>query len=70
MDEIQTRMEEVEAGDTFLLCTDGVHGIVADNDIREILTLNGVGDGVCDRLVETALQNGGRDDMTAIVVQV
>jgi serine/threonine protein phosphatase PrpC len=69
MDEIQTRTEELEAGDRFLLCTDGLHGVVANDDIRKILTLNGVEDGVCNRLVETALANGGRDDMTAIVVQ-
>jgi PPM family protein phosphatase len=70
MDEIQTRMEEVEAGDTFLLCTDGLYGVVADRDIREILTLSGVEDRACERLVETALENGGQDDMTAIVIQV
>ena len=70
MDDIQTRTEELEPDDTFLLCTDGLHALVADDDIKKMLTLNGVEGRACDRLVETALTKGGQDDMTAIVVKV
>ena len=70
LDEIQTRREGVEAGDTFLLCTDGLYGMLSDGDIRKILRGASAGSGACDRLVEAALVRGGQDDVTAIAVQV
>ncbi len=70
VDEIQTRKEEVKAGDIFLLCTDGLYGILSDDEIREILWSEVADHGACDQLIQAALTQGGQDDMTVIAVQV
>jgi serine/threonine protein phosphatase PrpC len=70
VDEIQKRKEEVEAGDIFLLCTDGLYGYLSNDEIRKILRSEVVDHGTCARLVEAALSQDGQDDVTVIVVQV
>lgn len=57
-------------GDRLLLCSDGLHGEVDDETIRAILTMNGRTDTVAKALVERALDNGGRDNITVIVIDV
>jgi PPM family protein phosphatase len=56
-------------GDRLLLCTDGLTNMVDDNGIAQLL---GQGDvrQATDGLVETALANGGVDNVTVIVVEV
>lgn len=70
LDEIQTKKEEIKAGDIFLLCTDGLYGILSDDEIREIIQDEGANPGVCERLLETAREKGGQDDATVILVHV
>ena len=61
---------QVEAGDVFLLCSDGLTGEVEDEQIRSIL-LNARGaQEAADQLVGAALAAGGRDNITAVVVIV
>jgi serine/threonine protein phosphatase PrpC len=56
-----------EPGSRLLLCTDGLTNMVDDGKIAELL---GRGDAqeACDALVQTALDNGGVDNVTVIVV--
>jgi serine/threonine protein phosphatase PrpC len=70
VDEIQTRKEKVEAGDIFLLCTDGLYGYLSNDEIGKILLSEVVDHRVCARLVEAALSRDAQDDATVIVVQV
>jgi protein phosphatase len=57
-------------GDIYLLCSDGLTDMVDDSLIEEILSA-GENAYVCvKRLVRTALENGGRDNTTVIVVKV
>lgn len=65
-----TRVENVQSGDVFLLCTDGLHDLVTDNEIREILIENPLPHTACDKLVQAAISNGGHDDVTVIVIQL
>ena len=54
-------------GDTVLLCTDGLNGVVPDNSIADILRA-GI-NTAADSLVEAALASGGRDNITVIIAQ-
>lgn len=56
-----------EPGSRLLLCTDGLTNMVDDDKLAELL---GQGDAqeACDALVQTALDNGGVDNVTVIVV--
>ncbi len=69
IEEVHTRIEKVEAGDIFLLCSDGLYDMVSDKGIHEILDESAVNHGGCGRLVRAAIGNGGRDNVTVILVQ-
>ena len=56
-------------GDRFLLCTDGLSSYVSADTIREALT-DGTADEAADRLVAVALDAGGIDNVTVVVVDV
>jgi serine/threonine protein phosphatase PrpC len=58
---------ELRAGDTFLLCSDGLEP-VGEPGMAELLTLPPA--QASARLVETAYQNGGRDNITAVVIHL
>ena len=55
--------------DKFLLCSDGLSGMVKDNDILGIVNLFSVTDA-CDKLVDFANMNGGTDNITVLLGQV
>jgi protein phosphatase len=60
-------------GDRFLICSDGLVDGLWDRQIEEIIRGNPSGadsPGVAQRLVEYAVQNSGRDNTTALVVDV
>lgn len=60
---------ELEDGDLFLLCTDGLTGDVSEAAILHIiLTAEGL-QKACEDLVAQAIQNGGSDNITAVLVR-
>lgn len=60
---------EVSPGEIFLLCSDGLSGLVSDQKISEILNEN-TPDKVVKACVEQALANGGDDNVTVMVIQI
>lgn len=56
--------------DCFVLCSDGLSGLVTADEIRELVLTSGALDAVCSRLVELALSRGGTDNITVIVAGV
>jgi protein phosphatase len=60
---------DVERGDLVLLCTDGLHGELTDEEICE--TLKGERDmnKACKKLVQAANDKGGRDNITVVCVE-
>jgi PPM family protein phosphatase len=54
--------------DRFLLCTDGLTGMVSDFDIANILGDNNDPQQACEALIAAANQAGGNDNITAVVV--
>ncbi len=56
-----------ERGDAFLLCTDGLVDGLYDGQLVEMLR---GGDGSAQQLVEASVKNSGRDNTTALVVQL
>lgn len=60
---------EVEAGDRFLLCSDGLTDMVDDETIGVTLQLDDL-DEAADRLVELALAGGGLDNVTVVLAEM
>jgi protein phosphatase len=59
-----------EVGDVFLLCSDGLTGLVEDASIGEIVRGTPSLTEACSRLIEAANRNGGRDNITAVLVRI
>lgn len=53
-------------GDVFLLCSDGLTDMLADDRIEEILS----GDAPAERLLEAAKDSGGKDNISIILIDV
>lgn len=60
----------LQGGDLFLLCSDGLTDMVMDNEISDILGHAKNAESTAKELVEAALKNGGRDNVTALVLRV
>jgi protein phosphatase len=60
---------EHESGDRFVLCSDGLTTHVEEEEIREIVSSRDPGEA-CDALVDLALERGGVDNVTVLVMRV
>ncbi len=60
---------ELQTGDIVLLCSDGLTNMVDDETIRQILTSDKSLEDRVEELVRTANQNGGKDNISAIVIE-
>ena len=59
-----------EAGDLFLLCSDGLSAMVDDASILRLAREHGSNlDHLCERLIEAANASGGQDNITVVLVQ-
>ncbi|MGV3713288.1 PP2C family protein-serine/threonine phosphatase [Pseudolysinimonas sp.] len=57
-------------GERLLICSDGLHSEVDDESIRAVLTMSGKPETAAQALVARANQNGGRDNISLIVLDV
>ncbi|MEX1029205.1 MAG: Stp1/IreP family PP2C-type Ser/Thr phosphatase [Paenibacillaceae bacterium] len=55
-------------GDTLLLCTDGLSNLLAEDSMIEILNMDLSLEGKVDLLIERALEAGGDDNVTVVLV--
>ncbi|WP_438015615.1 protein phosphatase 2C domain-containing protein [Sorangium sp. So ce315] len=67
--EVDTSIVAVEPGDRYLLCSDGLHGYLpAEEEIASIASKGG--ETAVDLFIELANRRGGRDNITAVLVEV
>ena len=64
------RVLDVRAGDQFLLASDGLTGVVSDDQIAKILEAGLPAHEAAKTLTDLALSNDSRDNVTCLVVQV
>ena len=68
-DEADLSIREVREGDRYLLCSDGLSGVVSKDTLRDTLTIPDPERAV-DALVDLALRGGAPDNVTCIVCDV
>jgi protein phosphatase len=66
--QVDTGLVPLLLGDRFVLCSDGLHGYLRDQDISPIVRLGG--EHAVARFIELANERGGKDNITAIVVEI
>jgi serine/threonine protein phosphatase PrpC len=60
---------ELLGEETLLLCSDGLHGSVPHDTLREVMASNQDLPALAKSLISTALEHGSRDNITALVVR-
>jgi len=65
--QVDTDRIQLEDGDRLLLCSDGLTDLVDDATITAIMRQATRSSDACERLVQRALDNGGRDNVTVVV---
>lgn len=57
------------AGDILMLCSDGLHGVLQDESLEEMLRREQPPQALCDMLIEAALAEGGTDNITVVMAK-
>ena len=70
-DVVQVDLNRVEPkeGEIFLLCSDGLSGMVTDSQIEHVLATETDLNKACSRLIDLANANGGSDNVTCVLAQ-
>ena len=66
--QVDTGLIELQKGDRFLLCSDGLHGYLKDEDVCPIVALGQ--ENAVRRFIDLANDRGGKDNITAILVEI
>lgn len=68
--QVDVSVEEPQDGDIYLLCSDGLNGMIDDKKIREtLLSANDDLELACNRLIQAANEAGGTDNVTVVLAQ-
>lgn len=62
--------DEPQPGDVYLLCSDGLSGMLSDDQILQIVSSTEEVPEMCRRLIAKANENGGEDNITALVIRI
>lgn len=60
----------LEPGDLYVLCSDGLSGLVSDENIRQLASETSDLKEACAKLVETAKNRGGHDNITVMLLRI
>jgi protein phosphatase len=66
--QVDTAIVAVIPGDQFLLCSDGLHSYLRPDEISSVA--NSGGQESVDRFIKLANRRGGRDNITAVLVEI
>lgn len=67
---VDLREEAALAGDLYLLCSDGLTGMLSDSDIGERLRSGDTLQQICSGLIDDANARGGIDNVTVVVLRI
>jgi protein phosphatase len=68
--EVDLRVDAPRVGDHYILCSDGLSKMVPEPMIKDIVRASTDLDATVEKLVETANERGGRDNVTVILIRV
>jgi protein phosphatase len=67
---VDLQHDDPHAGDVYILCSDGLSGMMNDDEIQRIVTDSSDIRLVCKKLIERANEQGGEDNITAVVIKI
>ena len=67
---VDLQSDDAVPGDTYVLCSDGLSGMIEDQEILEVVKQHEDLDAACMRLIAMANEHGGEDNITAVLVKI
>ncbi len=67
---VDLQADDVQPGDVYLLCSDGLSGMIEDDEILGVVSDQPDLDIACRRLIALANEHGGEDNITAVIVKI
>jgi protein phosphatase len=67
---VDLQHDEPQRGDVYVLCSDGLSGMVSDEDIKQIVSATGEIREACRQLIQSANERGGEDNITAVLIKI
>lgn len=67
---VDTESVDMEPGDVVLVCSDGLHGVVSDEEIADVLRKGSDLQAATQSLVDLANAKGGPDNVTAVLAEL
>jgi PPM family protein phosphatase len=67
---VDIRSEHVEPGDAFLLCSDGLSGMISEDQMLEVFDITEDPREACELLIAMANEAGGTDNISAVIVRI
>ena len=68
--EVDLLAHDTRLGHTFVLCSDGLSGMISDAEILQVAGQNGDLAAACHKLTALANEHGGEDNITAVLVRI
>jgi len=68
--ELDASEVSAQVGDVFLLCSDGLHGLVEETEIISIIKKTESLSNACGLLIAEANAQGGKDNITAVLIRI
>ncbi|AUX32647.1 MULTISPECIES: Stp1/IreP family PP2C-type Ser/Thr phosphatase [Sorangium] len=67
---VDIRSERIEPGDAFLLCSDGLSGMVSEQQMLDVFDITQDPQEACALLIEMANEAGGTDNISALIIRI
>jgi protein phosphatase len=67
--DVHVSEHDLSGGEMILLCSDGLHGVMADDELHGMLSAGGTPAEIVPQLIDAALTRGARDNVTAVLVR-
>jgi len=67
---VDLQHDDPKPGDVYVLCSDGLSGMVTDEDIQKIVGASADIREACRKLIQRANERGGEDNITAILIKI
>jgi serine/threonine protein phosphatase PrpC len=68
--QVDVHVDAPRLGDVYIICSDGLSGMIKDEEISEMSAGEPDLDVLCERLITTANKNGGLDNITVVAVRL
>ncbi len=62
--------DEIDEGDVYMLCSDGLNSMLTDAEIAAVLETGGSLDETCNRLISEANERGGNDNISVVLMRL